>query len=282
MSAPQVPLDPIPTLLLLGNAGAGKSTLLTQLGGTKFGSGVKFRRGFTKDVTEERVELKGQSVRLIDVPGLFEPNNGQTEFNAKQLTDALGRKNYRYRLYFVLEADNRGPGDKEMVMMSRINECVKKADGSRMSFGVIVNQVQSKAVEAMYEELAEDRFQSMFAKLIIPGFKFNIDIDSVIMLPFDEQRVEQHQFGSELAGKITMSQATAIKLESGISFCNHDLKHYETGCKGLDIQKTHSEPTLLYTPAPDDALQGAFQQSPMNQKTGPSTREALLEGRDSV
>ncbi|KAF9308786.1 hypothetical protein BG003_010614 [Podila horticola] len=238
-----VPMDPTPTLLLLGNAGAGKSTLLTQLGGKTFESGAKFRQGFTKDVIEEVVQLNGQAVRLIDVPGLFEPNNGQTEFNARQLTDALGRKNYRYRLYFVLKADNRGPGDKEMVMMSRINECVKKAGGASMSFGVIVNQIQDAGVADMYEDLAKDNFKSMFSELKIPGFKFNIDIDNVIMLPFDEKRVEQNQFGGELSEKITISQAAAIQMDSGISFSNNDLKHYEAGRKGLD-SRTRSEPAL--------------------------------------
>ncbi|KAF9212101.1 hypothetical protein BGZ59_007200, partial [Podila verticillata] len=133
-----------PALVLLGNAGAGKSTLLTQLGG-KFESGAVFRKGFTKDVTHNIVVIKDQQVRLIDVPGLFEPNDKETRFNAEKINFALSL-GFNYRLYFVLKADNRGPDDKEMVMMSRINECVRKSDGSQMSFGVIVNQIPSEEV----------------------------------------------------------------------------------------------------------------------------------------
>ncbi|KAF9321226.1 hypothetical protein BG006_002660, partial [Podila minutissima] len=242
-NTPPVDMDPIPTLLLLGNAGAGKSTLLTQLGGENFGSGVKFRQGFTKNVTPCEVELNGQRVRLMDVPGLFEPNNGETEFNAGQLTKALGQENYSYRIYFVLKASNRGPDDKEMVMMAKINECVKKYNGSAMSFGVIVNQMRGKEVEVMYEELARDNFKGMFAGLVIPGFTFDINIDSVITLHFDEEGLKENKVGSVLAEQISMVEATAITLKNGISFCNDDVNQYAAGRRG-SASESHSKPPV--------------------------------------
>ncbi|KAG0021824.1 hypothetical protein BGZ82_011190 [Podila clonocystis] len=237
-------------LLLLGNAGAGKSTLLTQLGGTKFGSGAKFRQGFTKDVSEQDVDIAGQSVRLIDVPGLFEPSDKETQFNATQLTKALRHQNYNYRLYFVLKADNRGPGDNEMVMMSKISECVRKADGSKMSFGVIVNQIRTADVHSMYEqEMVSDRFQSVFAGLDIPGFTFDIKIDSVIMLPYDEVGLMHGRFRGIIAQEILKHQASAITLEKDISFCNNDLKRYHAGILGaasraIATPLAHSGPSM--------------------------------------
>lgn len=221
----------LPTLLLLGNAGAGKSTLLAQLGG-KFDSGAKFRRGFTKDVSEELVKVDGRDMRLIDVPGLFEPDNKETQFNVEKLNEALGHKYYNYRIYFVLKAGNRGPDEPEMVMMSKISECVRKADGSQMSFGVIVNQIPSSEIETMYNHLAEDNFRSMFDALEIPGFTFNIKIDSVLMLPFDEPGLVHHRFRDKLTEEIHKYPASAIKLEKKISFCNNDLKLYQTAHLG--------------------------------------------------
>ncbi|KAF9382714.1 hypothetical protein CPB97_006997 [Podila verticillata] len=139
-------------VLLLGNAGAGKSSLLTQLGGTTFESGATFRTGFTKDIYEEWVIVNGVPFCLIDVPGLFEPDDGKTQSNAKKLTEALSR-NYEYKLYFVMKASNRGPDDRELVMMARVNESIKQVSGCRVSFRVIVNQIMSQEVYAMSMEL---------------------------------------------------------------------------------------------------------------------------------
>ncbi|KAF9372826.1 hypothetical protein CPB97_000990 [Podila verticillata] len=245
-----------PTLLLLGNAGAGKSTLLAQLGG-KFDSGAKFRKGFTKDVSAEVVKVYGKDVKvqgkdvkvygkdvlLIDVPGLFEPSNKETQFNAQKLNEALSLE-HSYRIYFVLKAGNRGPDDSEMVMMSKISECVRKADGSQMSFGVIVNQIPTGEVETMYKQLAKDNFRDMFEALEIPGFTFDITIDSVIMLPFDELGLEQNKFRDTLAEEILKHPAAAIKLVQDISFCNNDLKRYHTALLGT-VGKAFSESALV-------------------------------------
>ncbi|KFH72856.1 hypothetical protein MVEG_00081 [Podila verticillata NRRL 6337] len=231
-----------PTLLLLGNAGAGKSTLLAQLGG-KFDSGAKFRRGFTKDISEELVKVNGEDVRLIDVPGLFEPSNKETQLNAQKLNEAL-LLGHSYRICFVLKAGNRGPDDAEMVMMSKISECVRKSDGSKLSFGMIVNQIPSEEVGDMYKELAKDNFRSMFDGLSIPGFTFDINIDSVIMLPFNELELEQNKFRDTLAEEILKHPAVAIELENDISFCNNDLKRYHTALLGT-VEEAFSESALM-------------------------------------
>lgn len=230
-----------PAVVLLGNAGAGKSTLLTQLGG-KFESGAVFRKGFTKKISEQVVKVDGKDVCLIDVPGLFEPNDKETKFNALQLKDALSR-GYKYRLYFVLRADNRGPDDKEMVMMSKIGECIGNFDGSQISFGVIVNQIRSNDVYDMYQqEMAHDNFQSMFRGLDMPGLTFDIKIDSVLMLWFDEHGLDEYRFRDELAKEIHKHPATAIELKKDIQFCNDDLKLYQIRhlTSALDVYPEHT------------------------------------------
>lgn len=195
----------------LGNTGAGKSTLLTQLGGN-FESGAKFRKGLTKHVSGQRVVVNHKIVCLIDVPGVFGASDTETKHNAKELNTILSL-GQSFRIYFVLRASNRGPGGPEMVMMSKISECVRKADGSRMSFGVIVNQISSDKVGAMYKELAKDNFQSTFEGLGIPGFTFDIKIDSVIMLPFDALGWDANRLRVVLTEEIHKHPASAIKLE---------------------------------------------------------------------
>ncbi|KAI9241270.1 MAG: hypothetical protein BYD32DRAFT_458071 [Podila humilis] len=169
------------------------------------------RRGFTKDISEELVKVNGKDVRLIDVPGLFEPSNKETQINAQKLNEALSL-GHSYRIYFVLKAGNRGPDDSEMVMMSKISECVWKSDGSQMSFGVIANQVPSDKVEDMYKDLAKDNFRSIFDGLSIPRFTFDINIDSVIMLSYEELGLEQNRFRDTLAEEVLKHPAAAIRL----------------------------------------------------------------------
>ncbi|KAF9171828.1 hypothetical protein BGX21_009724 [Mortierella sp. AD011] len=152
-------------VLLIGNSGCGKSALLNQLGGN-FASGVSFRTGLTKNITEQTVVINGTEVRLIDIPGLYEPtNNDETRKNAKILQEALSR-GYEYKLYFVLKGDSRGPDDAELAMTSRVSQSVKDVDGAHVTFRVIVNLIQTQDVYEMYKsELANDNFKSFFSKL---------------------------------------------------------------------------------------------------------------------
>ncbi|KAG0315732.1 hypothetical protein BG000_005093, partial [Podila horticola] len=213
-------------VLLLGNSGAGKSTLLTQLGAKTFASGVQFRKGYTKEVHQEEIVLKGQRVILIDAPGLYEPLEKETQNNAKKLTEAL-KKGYDYKLYFVMLASNRGPDDKEMVMMSRINDCIKKADGSRVSFRVIVNQIPDQKVYDMYQEsLADDNCESLFASMDIEGFSFDIKIDNVMLLMFDKEEVSKCGFEERIAADVYQHTPTAITT-TALKASNDDITLFE-------------------------------------------------------
>lgn len=112
-------------IITIGNSGVGKSTLLTQLGAKSFKLGVLYRRGVTKDIFQEEIELNSKRVMLIDVPGLNESNEKEAQPNAKRLTHALSR-GYDYKPHFVAKADNRVLTSPDLVLMSKINKCVKK------------------------------------------------------------------------------------------------------------------------------------------------------------
>ncbi|KAG0282416.1 hypothetical protein BGZ96_000494 [Linnemannia gamsii] len=225
-------------VMFIGNAGAGKSTLLSQIGGT-FKSGAKFRQGFTQDITEEWVELNGEEILLVDVPGLFEPDNKRTKRNAELLSEAL-KKGYDYKLYFVLKASNRGPDDADMVMMSRINECIQQANGAKVSFRVIINQIQDDEVEKMYRtEVAEDNFKSLFESLDIENFSFDINIDSVTLVRFNEQAVKNRDadqykiLRDTISSEVREQKKARVSLVKDIELTNEDLKLYQKALLAL-------------------------------------------------
>ncbi|KAF9382716.1 hypothetical protein CPB97_006999 [Podila verticillata] len=216
-------------VVLLGNSGAGKSTLLTQLGAMTFKSGVRLRSGYTEEVQEEMVVLNGQNVILMDVPGLYESREQATQRNAKVLTKALSKKGYDYKLYFVTKADNRGPSNADLVMMSKINKCIKQVSGSRVSFRVIVNQIMGEDMYEMYQqEMAFDNFVTLFKALDtdeieLRGFSFDIEIDKVMLLRFSESDVSNNRFKDVLAAdvcecsqyEIGMEELKAIRVRRG-------------------------------------------------------------------
>ncbi|KFH72865.1 hypothetical protein MVEG_00090 [Podila verticillata NRRL 6337] len=215
-------------ILLFGNAGAGKSTLLTQLGGTKFKAGVTFREGFTKEVEEERVTLSsGQTVMLVDVPGLFEPSEKATQNNALELNVAL-RLDYEFKFFFIMKADNRGPSDAELVMMSKVNECIKTSYGSRVSFRVIVNQIMNDEVNKIYEDhVAKDNCESLFQGLDIPGYSFDIKIDSVILLRYSPEDVSCGGFKAKMEEEVYQHSEELIRVTKPLEFSNDDLTFFQ-------------------------------------------------------
>ncbi|KAI9241258.1 MAG: hypothetical protein BYD32DRAFT_484265 [Podila humilis] len=189
-------------ILLFGNAGAGKSTLLNQLGGTKFKSGATFRKGYTKEVEEEQVTLSnGQTVMLVDVPGLFEPNEDNTKNNALQLNAAL-KLDYDFKLFFIMKADNRGPSDAEMIM--------------------------SDDVSKIYEDyVAKDNCKSLFEGLDIPGFSFDIKVDSVMLLRYSPEDVSCGGFKAKMEKEVYQHSQEHIHMEKPLEFTNNDLKLYQ-------------------------------------------------------
>ncbi|KAI9241264.1 MAG: hypothetical protein BYD32DRAFT_406351 [Podila humilis] len=214
-------------VLLIGNSGTGKSTLLSQLSSKGFVSGASLRTGVTKDVREEEILIHGQRLVLIDVPGLYEPDDDETQRNANELTKALSKKGYDYKLYFVMKADNRGPLNSDLVMMSKVNQCIKKVDGSRVSFRIIVNQITDQEVYDLYEQrLANDNFATLFKSLKIPGYSFDIKIDKVLLLRFSKEHVRRRGFKDVIAADVFDHSQTAINVEE-LKVSNEDLSLFE-------------------------------------------------------
>ncbi|KAG0305291.1 hypothetical protein BGZ98_004356 [Dissophora globulifera] len=219
-------------IMFIGNTGVGKSTLLNQLGGN-FEAGVSFRQGLTDKVSEQTVFLNGEWVVLMNVPGLFEPDDKRTKENAAKLTEAL-KRGYNYKLYFVLMAHPRGPTDEEMVMMSRVNSSVRQLNGAQVSFRVIVNQITSDKVYDMYDRyVAQDNFRQLFSDLKIPEFSFDITIDNVTLLMFNEDALEKKLFAEILTEEVQQHKEVSIKLPQGFKVENEDLKMYQKALLGL-------------------------------------------------
>ncbi|KAF9372827.1 hypothetical protein CPB97_000991 [Podila verticillata] len=200
---------------MIGNSGAGKSMLLSQLGVTTFPSDNRLRMGFTKDVYEEEIELNGQRVLFIDVPDLLGSRDTATQRHAKKLTEALSKKSYDYKVYFVMLATNRGPSNADLVMMSKISECIKRAGGSPVSLRIIVNQIMEENVFKMYQELADDNFKSFLETndIELQGISFDITVDSVILLKFSEDDVINQRFKDTIAADVC--QRSQYEIEMG-------------------------------------------------------------------
>ncbi|KAF9167392.1 hypothetical protein DFQ26_004721 [Actinomortierella ambigua] len=196
--------------MLLGNSGSGKSTLLNLLGG-QFGSGVTMRKGYTKNVEVREVQLGDKVVELIDVPGLFEPNDNETRKNAKQLTEALTTER-EYILYFVLRPTSRGLETADLLMMAKVNQCVRRlADGEKVSYRVIINQIMDKGARDMCtNSLVRDNFRSLFKQMNAEGFSFDIRVESVHLLSFGIDSVQQQTFRDLVEDDIRKQRAARI------------------------------------------------------------------------
>ncbi|KAG0310539.1 hypothetical protein BGZ99_000325 [Dissophora globulifera] len=211
-------------VLFIGNIGSGKSTLLNQIGGV-FPAGVVFRRGYTDRIWEQPITLDGKPAVLMDIPGLFEPDQNGTERNATVLTEAL-KMRYDFKLFFVLKADNRGVGDADLILMSKVNECIRQAQTKvRIKFRVIINQIMDDDVYNMYEtSVAVDNFRGFFAGLTIKGYSFSdIHILSVLLLRFDKQKILRNEFSPEILSDVTRQRNVPVSVTANISVSNEEI-----------------------------------------------------------
>ncbi|KAG0224183.1 hypothetical protein B0O80DRAFT_438630 [Mortierella sp. GBAus27b] len=219
--------EPTTAVVFIGNVGAGKSTLLSQLG-ANFDSGVSFMEGLTKEVSEQVVTLNGRQVILMDVPGLYEFDDETTMSNALKLTEAL-RKHYRYKLFFVLKADSRGLTSKDVALMSTVNKYVRQANGDKVEFRVIINQVYDDKVYHMFDEnVVKDNFRQVFENARLNQYDLDIEISSVMLIRFDEAAVHFKRLKEDLSREIEAQPGILVKLEHDIKAENGDLARFST------------------------------------------------------
>ncbi|KAF9946176.1 hypothetical protein BGZ65_010003 [Modicella reniformis] len=116
-----------------------------------------------------------------------------------------------------------------MVMMSKINEYIQEASGTKISFRAIINQIQSDDVYNMYKEgVANDNFRSLFDSLKLEGFSFDdIQIDNVLLLRFDEKGVKCNAFRETISEDVQAQKKACVVFGKDISADNDDLKFYQ-------------------------------------------------------
>ncbi|KAG0237136.1 hypothetical protein BGW42_001712 [Actinomortierella wolfii] len=168
------------------------------------------------------------SAILIDVPGLFEPDERETEANFKELSKAL-KLDYMFKLVFVLRADSRGPSDKDLILMSRVNSCVRNADAeAKVEFQVIINQITSTEMYDMYQkELAFDNFESFFSTLHIKDYSFDISIRKVLLFMHDKEKLNNKGFATDILNMLANHIAIRVSLVKDVSVTNEELTAFE-------------------------------------------------------
>lgn len=114
----------------------------------------------------------------------------------------------------------------EMVIISKINYCIKQTNGARVR--VTMNQIMSQEVYDMLQhELANDKFQSLFGALDIPRFSFNIKIDGVTLLPYNIEALNKGGFADVVAQDVNQHEQCVISMDQDLKFSNKHLKLYQ-------------------------------------------------------
>ncbi|KAF9579582.1 hypothetical protein BGW38_004105, partial [Lunasporangiospora selenospora] len=221
-------------VMFIGNPGVGKSTLSSQLGGN-FKSGFSLIEGMTTDVAETEVEIRGERVVLIDTPGLYSFTDGITELNCKKLTEALEKRGYYYKLFFVVAGTSRSISAHDLALMSRVNQSVRAADGTNVEFKVIVNQIHGdKEYDEYQKNMSRDRLQKYLDSLRrkMDDVSFNIRIKDVLLLRYDEYAVANNGMRSELESQIL--DHTSVQLRVNLIQARHsDINKIKEAIKGV-------------------------------------------------
>ncbi|KAF9993510.1 hypothetical protein BGZ65_010937 [Modicella reniformis] len=141
-----------------------------------------------------------------------------------------------------------------MVMMSKINMCIQEISGAKISFRVIINQIQDDDVYNMYKEgVADDNFQSLFESLDMEDFSFDdIQIDNVLLLRLDKTGVSCQAFRDSILGEIKNQRKTRVALVNDISIDNGDLELYQKALLVLGA------PVILFGGAVVGAVWGLY------------------------
>jgi len=112
-------------------------------------------------------------------------------------------------------------------MMSKINQCVKQVDESRIHFLIIVNHITDQEMYDLYEQkLANDNYAALFKSLRISGYSFNIKIDRVVHLGFDKKDVRKCSFNNVVASGLFEHSQSAVNVEE-LKASNEDLSLFE-------------------------------------------------------
>jgi hypothetical protein len=180
--------EPTVAVMFIGNIGARRSTLIRQLGGNLH-YGVGFMEGVAQQVSEQIVILDGKPLILMDVPVPYGMGEEAAIVHAERLTRALER-GYKYKLFFVLRATNRGLCREDLAQMSAVNRCVRLANDTKVEFGIIINQIQDELVYTMYKEnFTRESLRKLFRDPRFESYELDIEFNSVLLVRFNEEAV---------------------------------------------------------------------------------------------
>lgn len=86
----------------------------------------------------------------------------------------------------------------------------------------------SDDVSKIYEDyVAKDNCKSLFEGLDIPGFSFDIKVDSVMLLRYSPEDVSCGGFKAKMEKEVYQHSQEHIHMEKPLEFTNNDLKLYQ-------------------------------------------------------
>ncbi|KAI8605917.1 hypothetical protein EDD21DRAFT_400860 [Dissophora ornata] len=211
-------------IFMCGNAGAGKSTLGNVLG-AKFEAGFSLGEGLTKECQYAETTIDGDSVLLIDAPGMYEASVDITRQNAREIQKALGVQ-IPYKIAFVC-ASNGGRwkcDDAAMIDKVVLSIGSSESNGRETDYILIINQIQQK--EWSYYT-HQPSLETMVGKLVAATTSKRTFATTICCpyLPGDPS--ESAMLKAKLLSAFKMTVPSKIKVVQDIKAHPDDLKFYE-------------------------------------------------------
>jgi hypothetical protein len=161
---------------------------------------------------------------LIDIPGLYEPDNRATKLNGAKLMRALSR-GYNYKLFFVLSDNNRGPSSEDLALMSKVSYCVRQVSGAKVTVDLIINQIRDEVNFEFWKYLIDSK--ELEKKLSIPELDgLNINYSNTTFLMFDRGAIAKNEYEEVLCGTIEAQHPNQIHVVREIVTDNQDYKFF--------------------------------------------------------
>ncbi|KAF9925932.1 hypothetical protein FBU30_004356 [Linnemannia zychae] len=134
------------SLILIGNPGTGKSTILNALGGN-FPCGFSAVSGLTRSTSTEVVGIDGRTIRLVDIPGLYDrqlDDEHITRHHFELLHETLNN-GHSYVIFFVITPINGRIQPADFAVMQTVLDNLERAP----LVGLILTQVKRDHYDAI-------------------------------------------------------------------------------------------------------------------------------------
>lgn len=134
------------SLILVGNPGVGKSTILNALGGN-FHTGFSAVSGLTRKMTTKSVPIDGRTIRLVDIPGIFDhraKDDHATERHLDILQETLNDGS-DYVIFFVISPVNGRISSSDFTIMKALLDNLVESP----LVGLILTQISHEHYDAV-------------------------------------------------------------------------------------------------------------------------------------